>query len=210
MRGEYWLYLLLDVANKGSPPLARGVPIISVALFAGRRITPACAGSTLYHLFSFSFSKDHPRLRGEYSLTMLQKETIIGSPPLARGVLRKMLKERKLSRITPACAGSTNFICHPVSPFRDHPRLRGEYRWYSRRQAVRQDHPRLRGEYFRYVVHCYVPPGSPPLARGVLIACHCINNATRITPACAGSTRVGISQNKALWDHPRLRGEYFV
>ena len=147
MRGEYWLYLLLDVANKGSPPLARGVPIISVALFAGRRITPACAGSTLYHLFSFSFSKDHPRLRGEYSLTMLQKETIIGSPPLARGVLRKMLKERKLSRITPACAGSTNFICHPVSPFRDHPRLRGEY---SSR-----------------VTASITPPGSPPLARGV-------------------------------------------
>ena len=168
MRGEYWLYLLLDVANKGSPPLARGVPIISVALFAGRRITPACAGSTLYHLFSFSFSKDHPRLRGEYWLYRLLDVANKGSPPLARGVLRKLLKERKLSRITPACAGSTNFICHPVSPFRDHPRLRGEYKsWDKPKQSAL---------------------GSPPLARGVLcIKSHC-DFWTRITPACAGST----------------------
>ena len=167
-------------------------------------------------------------MRGEYSLSFIFILLFKGSPPLARGVLRKMLKERKLSRITPACAGSTNFICHPVSPFRDHPRLRGEYRWYSRRQAVRQDHPRLRGEYRQSERQLSEMIGSPPLARGVQMVQPAASRETgspplargvqtvgettvrndRITPACAGSTSDMWSIATSHRDHPRLRGEY--
>lgn len=70
-------------------------------------ITPAYAGSTFSTNLKFSLSKDHPRLRGEYLDAGSTVSTAEGSPPLAQGVLIRIYTIYKLSRITPACAGST-------------------------------------------------------------------------------------------------------
>ena len=70
----------------GSPPLARGVPIIVPNLETATRITPACAGSTGYSFDTISVVGDHPRLRGEYWLITFTAALVKGSPPLARGV----------------------------------------------------------------------------------------------------------------------------
>ena len=93
-------------------------------------ITPACAGSTLFWWFCIQHAKDHPacagstcvldqytlnlqdhpRLRGEYTLLIFRKTLLIGSPPLARGVLDQNYYNVCDLRITPACAGSTKIL----------------------------------------------------------------------------------------------------
>ena len=71
---------------------------------------------------------------------------------------------------------------------KDHPRLRGEYRWYMTRGKWRI--------------------GSPPLAQGIQSAYKSHYIDTRITPACAGNTDADTRADNPHWDHPRLRGEY--
>ena len=65
MRGE-------DVAEPkypfpviGSPPHARGRRQSMARRNAERRITPACAGKTLWNYSDFAANADHPRMRGE-------------------------------------------------------------------------------------------------------------------------------------------------
>ena len=79
-----------------------------------------------------------------------------------------MIYVLKEERITPACAGST--------------KARSEY------SILSEDHPRLRGEYYKDLNACLASAGSPPLARGARIVKADQASATRITPACAGST----------------------
>ena len=167
MRGEYFALITVTPSLAGSPPLARGVPLQHLPLVRIVRITPACAGSTDNFRCAFCWAKDHPRLRGEYSLSFIfillfkgspplargvqmvqpaaSRET--GSPPLARGVQTVGETTVRNDRITPACAGSTSDMWSIATSHRDHPRLRGEY---SSR-----------------VTASITPPGSPPLARGV-------------------------------------------
>ena len=169
MRGEYHREQWYEATGQGSPPLARGV---------------------LYRIVRFNFiTWDHPRLRGEYSSMSPEERRYLGSPPLARGVLTQSAPMRTSPGITPACAGSTFHLCGYSRYFRDHPRLRGEYKSGASERSYKL--------------------GSPPLARGVP-ACTFYNSSTaRITPACAGSTlciKTTVCQSR---DHPRLRGEYF-
>ena len=99
-----------------------------------------------------------------------------------------MIYVLKEERITPACAGST--------------KARSEY------SILSEDHPRLRGEYYKDLNACLASAGSPPLARGARIVKADQASATRITPACAGSTTAAIGSGIMSGDHPRLRGEY--
>ena len=91
----------------GSPPLARGVREVWYRDFERERITPACAGSTIYKNQINAAFKDHPRLRGEYASLYVHELWGKGSPPLARGVLYHNFLLDYTLRITPACAGST-------------------------------------------------------------------------------------------------------
>ena len=112
----------------------------------------------------------------------------MGSPPLARGIRHIITCCGCGNGITPACAGNTPEDETSGLPFKDHPRLRGEY------------------------IPVLAPPppakGSPPLARGILGRNFEIRLLIRITPACAGNTHPVPSFIRRLWDHPRLRGEY--
>ena len=66
LRGEYFQGFLDGGFVRGSPPLARGVPIFSSYALVKHGITPACAGSTKSLSTCIAVVKDHPRLRGEY------------------------------------------------------------------------------------------------------------------------------------------------
>ena len=127
LRGEYAKSKYKKIAQKGSPPLARGVQIMRFKSSIVPRITPACAGSTSILELRRQYDKDHPRLRGEYFIFFLLSRKSIGSPPLARGVPCHRPGDRRQQRITPACAGSTLTIATMSTRQRDHPRLRGEY-----------------------------------------------------------------------------------
>ena len=73
---------------------------------------------------------------------------------------------------------------------------------------IYRDHPRLRGEYKRIRLIFRIRKGSPPLTRGILVWCLWEYRIYRITPAYAGNTPDEHVEGMATEDHPRLRGEY--
>ena len=129
-------------------------------------------------------------MRGEYLSFDLFSKRELGSPPLARGIPPRLQKLRINKGITPACAGNTGCLLSP--------------------QSYRRDHPRLRGEYANTNVSMMGETGSPPLARGIPKTGDAVDLKQGITPACAGNTRNTAMSIASNWDHPRLRGEYFL
>ena len=127
MRGEYVPLKIEELLSQGSPPLARGIPAVNVLNFTLPRITPACAGNTNNDFSHFIDRQDHPRLRGEYRKVGIFKQSLLGSPPLARGIPKLDYGISGKFRITPACAGNTECFMLHMALSRDHPRLRGEY-----------------------------------------------------------------------------------
>ncbi len=151
--------------------------------------SPAHAGNTLDKNATVTIAQDHPRLRGEYTVGALLIPSSLGSPPLARGILKFIESEMNVRRITPACAGNTYQRSPERSVLRDHPRLRGEYEQKSQGERLAK--------------------GSPPLARGIPSARIVTRSVLRITSACAGNTSISVHSHTHQGDHPRLRGEYF-
>ena len=127
LRGEYPDSIAEIPPKIGSPPLARGVPLNRFQCCLNNRITPACAGSTIVKFGQIPDAQDHPRLRGEYVVTITTNQAVVGSPPLARGVRYNARQASDSARITPACAGSTLSDIIDTWLTEDHPRLRGEY-----------------------------------------------------------------------------------
>ena len=88
-------------------------------------------------------------MRGEYTRVLFLAVSVLGSPPLARGIHGMRCLKNWDKGITPACAGNTSRIACEQLTLTDHPRLRGEY-MYEREKN-------------------YLLAGSPPLARGILL-----------------------------------------
>ena len=149
-------------------------------------------------------------MRGEYHCACKNNLQHVGSPPLARGI--------------------RGIGVPPGAQPGDHPRLRGEYMdWKTGRMRLTGSPPLARGipiltvgaeRPIRITPACagntmvqgttYKPfEGSPPLARGILVALEGMVSPDGITPACAGNTRRYSDFLLRLWDHPRLRGEYY-
>ena len=174
-------------SNMGSPPLARGTATIPRYTSVCAGITPACAGNSLSPCGGWQKKGDHPRLRGEQGRAAGGRHLIQGSPPLARGTVRKSGRLSRLSGITPACAGNSHKRTGLYKRRGDHPRLRGEQPTDWRCGG--------NGE------------GSPPLARGTGLRSNGASSCDGITPACAGNRAKVTSFSAASADHPRLRGE---
>ena len=69
-----------------------------------------------------------------------------GSPPRVRGTGGVPCTQQVAVRITPACAGNSNFQGMVSSFFRDHPRVCGEQRnRHKARKHKRGSPPRVRG-----------------------------------------------------------------
>ena len=124
---------------------------------------------------------------GEKSLQLVCLFRFQGSPPLARGKARQLFLLLFHFGITPACAGKREQA--------------------GNHENGREDHPRLRGE--KQIAKAYerAKAGSPPLARGKVVEFFAELFALGITPACAGKSAQGDSDDAGRWDHPRLRGE---
>ena len=88
MRGEDSVGNLRVDDPVGSPPHARGRRLFRGSLWSGFRITPACAGKTVFNVHYSFLSWDHPRMRGEDSRMSDSRDSRV--------------------RITPACAGKTD------------------------------------------------------------------------------------------------------
>ena len=129
-------------------------------------------------------------MRGKDFLSLSKSEPKLGSPPLAR---ERLYFHQRLSircGITPACAGKTYMVL--------------------KYNHLRWDHPRLRGKDGMLQNNSYPWMGSPPLARERPTRQGPIPPVFRITPACAGKTRLEHLQPPVPGDHPRLRGKDLI
>ena len=190
MRGEHRYFQSHVITLSGSPPHARGAPFAALDAKSAPGITPACAGSTSGGKLRRDAEQDHPRMRGEHMLSLIEAGPEKGSPPHARGAPIAFHRGRRLEGITPACAGSTTRKRCLTRRRRDHPRMRGEHCFNSDRNT------RL--------------SGSPPHARGAHEPQRNPTARRGITPACAGSTSSVRVQPAQPRDHPRMRGEHLV
>ena len=152
-----------------------------------RRITPACAGNRDSRRAYGARFEDHPRVCGE-QLRIAQSATPEqGSPPRVRGTAAPDFICIAAVRITPACAGNSQYRPQKCPRFWDHPRVCGE-----------QGHPiKLR----------FYHPGSPPRVRGTAYATLDDLEQAGITPACAGNSNCDCRDRKGPRDHPRVCGE---
>ena len=151
------------------------------------RITPACAGKSVILHGHRNAPEDHPRVCGEKELEDLGQIVYKGSPPRVRGKDIDIMKLDLSTWITPACAGKSR------------PR--------SVTSTSKRDHPRVCGEKAALAVAVSAEEGSPPRVRGNEIIEPVIVKAKRITPACAGKSRMARAVDLAQKDHPRVCGE---
>ena len=93
-----------------------------------RGITPACAGKTPANAECVDSGKDHPRVCGENRFLVIIQFSVLGSPPRVRGKPAKNVKTGAEERITPACAGKTEYDDREGEVIEDHPRVCGENR----------------------------------------------------------------------------------
>ena len=107
MRGEDPVVRESDSPSAGSPPHARGRLEGDHLIVRYTRITPACAGKTMRRTSRSTLRRDHPRMRGEDLSVAQTTKSVSGSPPHARGRLRRRERRIRARRITPACAGKT-------------------------------------------------------------------------------------------------------
>ena len=89
-------------------------------------ITPACAGKTSPFLKFSSRAEDHPRMCGKDFILIIRVFYVAGSPPHVRERRDFGLPQARKRRITPACAGKTEF--RPIRHLSewDHPRMCGK------------------------------------------------------------------------------------
>ena len=169
MRGEHHTTALRSPHAQGSSPHARGARVGAGQARAVEGIIPACAGSTASAATSDRLARDHPRMRGEHQLVQAMGLGDVGSSPHARGARSSRPTRMVVSRIIPACAGSTG--------------------WVARRRPRPRDHPRMRGEHGSTTWGLHTSPGSSPHARGAQADLQGLTKDLGIIPACAGSTR---------------------
>ena len=110
-----------------------------------------------------------------------------GSPPHTRGKVWRHMRICLPPRITPAYAGKS--------------------RPASGRLPSPGDHPRIRGEKLQLVSMPMRALGSPPHTRGKDRPAAILVVEAGITPAYAGKSKPGAFSGRAVWDHPRIRGE---
>ena len=107
-RGVYARSRLGSASWQGSSPLARGLPRHAGLMVVQSRIIPARAGFTGRRLVRGPEAWDHPRSRGVYRASEMNRDTVRGSSPLARGLRRHGRIEIGGHRIIPARAGFTS------------------------------------------------------------------------------------------------------
>ena len=187
MCGEQWLTAESCIRLGGSPPRVRGTAKEQARGQSLYRITPACAGNSIYHKPREKRRQDHPRVCGEQASFQRECKPLRGSPPRVRGTGLIEVFAALLDRITPACAGNSGPAIARVRIQKDHPRVCGEQ--ISLRKC--------------YGNH----DGSPPRVRGTGRCSAATASSNRITPACAGNSDQLPRISRRPEDHPRVCGE---
>ena len=228
-RGVYGAPSPTLCADRGSSPLARGLPAFFLGGIWEKGIIPARAGFTVLPGYTPGRDVDHPRSRGVYTSVRSGSTSWAGSSPLARGLHAHLHDPRPSPRIIPARAGFTRPSASDVTLISDHPRSRGVYsttpatppspagssplarglRMGRTRQAmVMGIIPARAGFTGRRLEPPAAANGSSPLARGLRREVRRREADQRIIPARAGFTAFRRWPAPRWRDHPRSRGVY--
>ena len=211
MCGEKRILLLRWLRPWGSPPRVRGKGATPPLAFRKVRITPACAGKSLWPGGPQCRCRDHPRVCGEKSLNRYTPAYRSGSPPPVRGKVAGNLEQGRVVGITPACAGKSRSQPRLPCTGRDHPRVCGEksptIRPRCRFSCCPGDYPRVCGEKPSTTSTDIHPAGSPPRVRGKTAQSKLGVSIYGITPAHAGKSGAPTLATAATGDHPRVCGE---
>ena len=105
MCGEKNIWVADVTTSIGSPPHVRGKALENGGGSLDVRITPACAGKSHFATNFHLNKRDHPRMCGEKSASIVQENCQLGSPPHVRGKVDGCAQLWPFDRITPACAG---------------------------------------------------------------------------------------------------------
>ena len=213
----------------GSSPLARGLLKAAGVTAEAIRIIPARAGFTPHPHHRAATSPDHPRSRGVYAAPALDALKVLGSSPLARGLLylggaiKELAGDHPRSRGVYAHTASRTHAWSGSSPLARG--LRGLPCWrgtatgiiparagftatWAPPTASIGDHPRSRGVYGGLLGAIVASVGSSPLARGLPRLAGASTDVGRIIPARAGFTCLPRRRRLRPRDHPRSRGVY--
>ncbi len=178
---------LTPLPRWGSSPQARGAGRPRGLEAPHRGFIPAGAGSRADADRFAPLIRVHPRRRGEQPPRRIWLAQSKGSSPQARGAGENDGGDPKVSRFTPAGAGSRRRGPGPRVPSRVHPRRRGEQSSHSATSGSAS--------------------GSPPQARGAGGPCPVAGGRRGFTPAGAGSRPDTVTHSCPSWVHPRRRGE---
>ena len=228
-RGEYVTSASPPSCTVGSPPLTRGIRGKIQQTQRSTRFTPAHAGNTLRKQKCPCHHRVHPRSRGEYFYVLILYQSLIGSPPLTRGILAEGKAQISDNRFTPAHAGNTvRTACYIfirkgsppltrgiLSVLQLHfskmgftPAHAGNTELYWPFPIPGSVHPRSRWEYNGRTCWKIRHRGSPPLTRGIRGEGFLRIHSGGFTPAHAGNTSQCSTQAMKYRVHPRSRGEY--
>ena len=145
--GENSFLSLFHAVRPGSPPRVRGKRPCLPDFRQSTRITPACAGKTCHSSALYHPHTDHPRVCGENRKFWTAVVAFVGSPPRVRGKLNILKLARQAIRITPACAGKTQYSSELLRRLSDHPRVCGENTYFLKGDLYeRGSPPRVRGK----------------------------------------------------------------
>ena len=231
IRGEHRLDIPWPQAMQGSSPHTRGAPIRPPSRSrrrggssphtrgalrqqrlsrAGGGIIPAYAGSTGLRRRRCQDPRDHPRIRGEHYVPLVDGVRQPGSSPHTRGALDEARFHHVVGGIIPAYAGST-FGTHrvPIDVSGSSPHTRGARDFRRPLRLLRRiipayagsthrlgcagdfgrDHPRIRGEHDAAPAGDLHVGGSSPHTRGARADESRHRRRFGIIPAYAGSTQ---------------------
>ena len=104
----------------------RKKPFSQTSLNCHHRITPARAGKTVCPPVEGTTAEDHPRSCGKDYMPNRKGWPDLGSPPLVRERLAKVLLILARNGITPARAGKTAAVAKSGKYSEDHPRSCGK------------------------------------------------------------------------------------
>ncbi len=209
VRGEHCGVPKRGIEQPGSSPRARGAHGAASRWEVGRRLIPACAGSTRTGCPARTCVRAHPRARGEHPVYPVSMTRPRGSSPRARGAHSRRLLDESVSGLIPACAGSTEQVDRRSGASKgSSPRARGAPCGGRDAEDLRglipacagstpsapgvtqadPAHPRVRGEHGRAPGPQAPGRGSSPRARGALLRGGPQPAGEGLIPACAGST----------------------
>ena len=170
------------------------------------RIIPARAGPTFIDIRLKVALTDHPRSCGANRVSQHSCSAKLGSSPLVRGQLVRLVMILTVVRIIPARAGPTPGAVVEEWCDSDHPRSCGANVVRIRRLTVLTgSSPLVRGQPAHATYYLGVR-GSSPLVRGQLSETAAEQEGNWIIPARAGPTLTWTPSITVSTDHPRSCG----